>query len=236
MRKSFIRRNIKETLILSAVIAFLFVLVVSLDKPTEKLNTIDIAINQLNDERQELFKEKRHDQKDQIVTKMIAEKLEEKNKLQNEPIEIALNTAEQVAAVERVATSNNVSRGGSRKDEGLYWLSRIIEAEAEGESYTGKVAVGNVILNRVNSSKFPNTIYGVIFDKQNGYTQFSPVLDGRIYNAPGNESIRAAQAALNGQRPVGDALYFLNPKKSQSFWITKNRPYMTRIGDHDFYY
>ena len=131
--------------------------------------------------------------------------------------------------------SPNPSRGATR-DEEVYWLSRIIHSEAQGESYQGKLAVGNVVLNRVKSNKFPNTLYGVIFDKQQGHTQFSPVLDGTIYDKPDQESIRAARAVLNGQRPVGEALYFLNPRKSTNFWITANRKYMTTIGKHDFYY
>lgn len=133
-------------------------------------------------------------------------------------------------------SSTNTPNRGNYRDEDLYWLSRIIHAEAQGESYQGKVAVGNVIINRVNSGQFPNTIKGVVFDKQHGYTQFSPVIDGTIYNSPGAESIKAATEVLNGARPVGNALYFLNPRKSTNFWITKNRKYMTTIGLHDFYY
>ncbi|HZX21847.1 MAG TPA: cell wall hydrolase, partial [Clostridia bacterium] len=127
------------------------------------------------------------------------------------------------------------SRGSARSDD-LYWLSRIIHSEAGGESYLGKVAVGNVIINRVNSSLFPNTIKDVVFDRQNGYTQFSPVSDGSIYNTPGAESVRAAGESLAGSRPVGNALYFLNPRDSSNFWIVNNRKYMTTIGLHDFYY
>ena len=133
-------------------------------------------------------------------------------------------------------SSSQVASRGSERNEDLYWLSRIIHAEAQGESYEGKVAVGNVIVNRVNSGKFPNTIKGVVFDKQDGYTQFSPVIDGTIYNTPNAESIKAATAVLNGARPVGNALYFLNPRKSTNFWITQNRQYIKTIGLHDFYY
>lgn len=132
-------------------------------------------------------------------------------------------------------SSQQVVSRGNREDD-LYWLSRIIHAEAQGETYEGKVAVGNVILNRVASSQFPNTVKGVVFDKQQGYTQFSPVIDGSIYNTPSSESIQAAKDALSGSRPVGDALYFLNPSKSTNFWIIKNRKYYKTIGDHDFYY
>lgn len=149
----------------------------------------------------------------------------------------------QVLKTNGKASSNNIalakpapSRGEKDRDEDLYWLSRIIHSEAQGESYQGKVAVGNVVLNRVSSSQFPNSIKGVVFDKQNGYTQFSPVIDGTIYNTPNNDSVRAAKEVLAGARPVGGALYFLNPQKSTNFWITSNRKYMTTIGKHDFYY
>ncbi|SET62350.1 N-acetylmuramoyl-L-alanine amidase [Natronincola peptidivorans] len=141
----------------------------------------------------------------------------------------------QARNVAAVTPSQPVSRGGQREDD-IYWLSRIIHAEAQGEPYQGKVAVGNVVLNRVRSSKFPNTIYGVIFDRQEGFIQFSPVIDGTIYNTPNRDSIQAATEALNGVRPVGDALYFLNPRKATNFWIVGNRKYMLTIGDHDFYY
>jgi N-acetylmuramoyl-L-alanine amidase len=117
----------------------------------------------------------------------------------------------------------------------MYWLSRIIEAESRGESYTGKVAVGSVIINRVASSDFPNTIKGVIFEYFQGIPQFSPVEDGSIYNTPSAESIRAAQDALNGVRPVGSATYFFNPDKASGTWIVNNKTYVTHIGGHVFY-
>lgn len=117
----------------------------------------------------------------------------------------------------------------------LYWLSRIIHAEAEAEPYSGKVAVGNVVLNRVNSSAFPNTIKGVIFEYYQGIPQFSPVADGTIYNTPSATSIQAARDALAGQRPVGTATYFFNPDKSAGTWIVQNKTFVKTIGDHDFY-
>ena len=132
-----------------------------------------------------------------------------------------------------VDSGNNNSNS---KEDDIYWLSRIIHAEAQGESYTGKVAVGNVVLNRVASKDYPNTIRGVIYDKQHGYVQFSPVLDGSINNKPNEESTKAAIDALNGVRPVGGALYFLNPDKATNFWIVSNREYYMTIGDHDFYH
>lgn len=117
----------------------------------------------------------------------------------------------------------------------LYWLSRIVHAEAEAEPYSGKVAVGNVVLNRVKSSAFPNTVKGVIFEYYQGIPQFSPVADGTIYNTPSAESIQAAKAALAGERPVGAATYFFNPAKSKGSWIVNNKTYVTRIGHHVFY-
>ncbi|MCF6466198.1 cell wall hydrolase [Clostridium sp. Cult2] len=131
------------------------------------------------------------------------------------------------------------SRGGtsirSYNAGDIYWLARIIEAEAGGEPYKGKVAVGNVILNRVNSKNFPNTIYNVIFEYYGSIPQFSPVADGTIYNTPSQESINAAKDAINGIRPVGNSTYFFNPSKSAGSWIVKNKSYVSRIGGHVFY-
>jgi len=126
------------------------------------------------------------------------------------------------------------AEGSSYSDEDLYWLSRIIEAEAAGESMTGKIAVGNVILNRVASSEFPNTIYGVIFDTKYG-VQFEPVKNGTIYNTPSANSIAAAKRALSGENVAGSSLYFLNPKIASSSWIANNREYVSTIGNHVFY-
>ena len=135
--------------------------------------------------------------------------------------------------------NNNVSISPSTSevsnyDDAVYWLSRIIEAEASGEPFEGKVAVGEVILNRVKCEEFPNTIWGVIFDKNFG-TQFEPVANGTIYNTPSKDSILAAKAALEGSNYVGDCLYFLNPTVAKSTWITKNREYYTTISKHEFY-
>ncbi len=132
-----------------------------------------------------------------------------------------------------------VSRGStiSRKADPshVYWLSRIIHSEAEGEPYEGKVAVGNVVLNRVNSKDFPNTIYNVIFEYYKGIPQFSPVEEGTIYNTPSKESIKAAEDALKGVRPVGTSTYFFNPDKAKGKWIVENKTYFKRIGNHTFY-
>ena len=121
----------------------------------------------------------------------------------------------------------------SREDE-VYWLSKIISAESGGESLIGQIAVGDVIMNRVSSSLYPNTIYGVIFDRKYG-VQFSPVLDGSIYNNPTYTATLAAKICLEGTSLSDNALFFLNPKTAQSNWIVKSREYAYSIGGHDFY-
>ena len=119
-------------------------------------------------------------------------------------------------------------------EEDVYWLSRIVHAEAEGESYEGKVAVADCVLNRVKSNDFPNSVYSVIFDRKYG-VQYQPTANGRIYNTPGAESVNAAKAALGGYNNVGKSLYFYNPKKSTNNWIANNRPYYKSIGNHNFH-
>lgn len=118
--------------------------------------------------------------------------------------------------------------------DALYWLSRIISAESRGESLEGQIAVGNVVLNRVASPDFPNTIYGVIFDSRWG-GQFEPVENGTVYADPAESSILAAKLCLSGANTVGDSLYFLDPKKAENLWTMENRNYVTTIGVHWFY-
>ena len=121
------------------------------------------------------------------------------------------------------------------KDDEVYWLSRIINAESGGEILKGKIAVGNIVLNRVRSKSFPNTIYGVIFDKKYG-VQFSPVANGTIYNTPNAQSIIAAKICLEGYSIDNDILYFVNPIISPSNWIVNSREFYAKIGNHAFYY
>ena len=120
-----------------------------------------------------------------------------------------------------------------REDE-VYWLSKIINAESKGESLLGQIAVGDVILNRVKSPLYPNTIYGVIFDRKYG-VQFSPILDGSIYANPSYTATLAAKICLEGTSLSDNALFFLNPRRAESNWIVKSREYAYSIGGHDFY-
>lgn len=122
----------------------------------------------------------------------------------------------------------------SYNSDAVYWLSRIINAEAEGEPLAGKIAVSNVVLNRAASADYPNTIYGVIFDRKYG-VQFEPTVDGRIRLSPNTESVAASKLCLNGASVVGKSLYFLNPNKADSTWFVKNLRYVATIGAHAFY-
>lgn len=116
----------------------------------------------------------------------------------------------------------------------LYWLSRIISAEAKGEPLAGQIAVGNVVLNRVRSAAFPNTVKEVVFDKKYG-VQFSPTANGTIYNTPVSSAVIAAKACLEGYTLSTRVLYFFNPAIATSSWISSSRPYVMTIGNHKFY-
>ena len=137
--------------------------------------------------------------------------------------------------VELRSTGKTLQSGASYYNaDDLYWLSRIISAEAGGESLYGQIAVGNVVLNRVAHRQYPNSIYGVIFDRKGG-TQFTPVAIGTIYKTPTASSIIAAKICLDGYSISDEILFFMNPRISTSNWISKNRPFAFTIGNHDFY-
>lgn len=119
-------------------------------------------------------------------------------------------------------------------EDELYWMSRIISAESRGEPLLGKIAVGTVVLNRVASDEFPNSIHDVIFDRKWGI-QFAPVANGTIYDNPTQESVLAAKLVLEGARVAGDSLYFLAPDLTDNHWIMENREFVVTIGCHWFY-
>ena len=126
-------------------------------------------------------------------------------------------------------SSSDTTKPSSVSNSDLYLLSCCVYGEARGESYTGKVAVAAVILNRVASSKFPNSISGVIY--QAG--AFTCVSDGQINLGTNDECTRAAQDAMNGWDPSGGALYYFNPATATSKWIW-SRPQIVTIGKHIF--
>lgn len=171
-------------------------------------------------------------------TVLIATKDQTSNGSQNNPNSSNGAASSGSTASTSKPNSSNSSTSNSNLytnyDEAIYWLSRIIEAEASGEPLKGKIAVGEVILNRVRSDEFPNTIWSVIFDTKFGI-QFEPVANGSIYNTPSADSIKAAKTALEGSNYVGKCLYFMNPTIAQSNWISKNRVHYSTIGNHEFY-
>ncbi|HOB91621.1 MAG: spore cortex-lytic enzyme [Bacillota bacterium] len=125
--------------------------------------------------------------------------------------------------------ANYSSTTGVSRSNDVQLLARLIHAEAQAEPYLGKVAVGAVVLNRVNSPSFPNTLSGVIYQPK----AFESVTNGRVNLTPSEESVRAAVDALNGWDPTYGALYFWNPYKKVSAWIW-SRPIITQIGQHVF--
>lgn len=108
-------------------------------------------------------------------------------------------------------------------------LARLISAEARGEPYTGQVAVGAVVLNRVKSPAFPNTLSGVIY--QSG--AFTCLSDGQFWQPVADSAYKAARDAMNGWDPSGGAIYYFNPSTATSSWIW-SRPVLTVIGKHKF--
>lgn len=129
-----------------------------------------------------------------------------------------------------------IESGDSFYDEtDLYWLSRLINSEAGNQLMKGKIAVGNVVMNRVASGTCPDTIYGVIFDAKYG-VQFSVVSTGAIYDEPNEESVIAAKICLEGDSLVGsDCIYFVNPTTGATSWFRSTRTFIATYGDHDFY-
>jgi N-acetylmuramoyl-L-alanine amidase len=125
----------------------------------------------------------------------------------------------------------SLSSGGSSATSGsdVYLLAQLVYAEARGEPYKGQVAVAAVVLNRVESSKFPNSIAKVIYQPR----AFSVVDDGQINLAPDQTALSAARDAINGWDPAGGALFYYNPNTATSAWIW-SRPVIVVIGNHKF--
>ncbi|MDF2568377.1 MAG: sleB [Oscillospiraceae bacterium] len=123
----------------------------------------------------------------------------------------------------------SVGTAPSATQANINLLARIISAESRAEVYLGQVAVGAVILNRIEHPSFPDTLSGVIY--QPG--AFTAVTDGQMQQPVASSCYRAAKDALNGQDPSGGAIYYYNPKKTSNKWI-RSRPVIKRIGDHVF--
>lgn len=124
-------------------------------------------------------------------------------------------------------TATNTPGGFSSND--IQLMANAVYGEARGEPFTGQVAVAAVILNRVNSSSFPNTVSGVIFEPR----AFTAVADGQIWLTPNETAKKAVLDAINGIDPTGEALYYFNPDTATSSWIW-SRPQIKKIGKHIF--
>ena len=143
--------------------------------------------------------------------------------------------ADEFAAYVTIGASP-IADAASFYDEGeLYWLSRIIYAEAGIEPFEGQIAVGNVVLNRMRAPEFPDTIYDVIFDHSYGVAQFSPTENGTIYCEPDGEAVIAAKLCLEGYTVSEEILYFINARLARSLWVPQNCTYVMTIAGHDFY-
>ena len=136
---------------------------------------------------------------------------------------------EKTAAAIGVSLPQSGSSGSTGASGDVYLLAQCIYGEARGEPYKGQVAVGAVVLNRVRSSAFPNSIAGVIYQRG----AFTAVSDGQINLAPDDTALKAAKDAMNGWDPTGGCLFYYNPATATSAWI-RSRPVALRIGEHVF--
>lgn len=197
----------------------------------------EIGIEEKNKTNKETLEEniKKAEEKARIIAenKKNEEKnkeLEEKEKL--EKIKKAEEKAKKISEEKTKETKKvDIQEKSNYTETDLSILSRIIEAEAGGEPYKGKVAVGAVIVNRTKDSRFPDTIKGVVFQKK----QFTPISDGR-YNSVkvSDDSIKAAKEALNGIDNTYGALFFYSPSGTSSRWHETLKE-TTKIGKHVFY-
>lgn len=136
---------------------------------------------------------------------------------------------EKTAAAMGLNLKSTVSASTKPASGDVYLLAQCIYSESRGEPYKGQVAVGAVVLNRVKSSSFPNSISGVVYQRG----AFSAVDDGQINLRPDDSALKAARDAMNGWDPTGGCLYYYNPAKTSNRWI-RSRPVVVRIGNHVF--
>ncbi len=138
---------------------------------------------------------------------------------------LGMNSSYEVLA----GQSQNAGQTGGFSSSDVYLLAKTIHAEGRGEPYTGQVAIGAVILNRVRDNAFPNTVSGVVYQKG----AFTAVDDGQINLEPNETAMKAAKDAIGGWDPSGGALYYYNPAIATSAWIF-DRQTITVIGKHVF--
>lgn len=141
----------------------------------------------------------------------------------------ALGMMNSYQALQGAASSSGGANNGGYNNSEVYLLAKTIYAEGRGEPYVGQVAIGAVIMNRIRSASFPNTVSGVVYQKG----AFTAVDDGQINLTPNETAMKAARDAINGWDPTGGALYYYNPAVATSAWIF-DRQTVTVIGKHVF--
>jgi len=160
-----------------------------------------------------------------------------------QPVHATHTTATKITAVktkenkskQKTVTLSSRSTSGKRavryhlSAQDIRWMERVVYSEARGEPFQGQVAVAAVVLNRLESPYFPDTIRGIVFQRN----AFTAVQDGQIWLKPDIEARRAVMKALKGYDPTGGALYYYNPEIATAEW-SKKRPIIKRIGNHVF--
>lgn len=168
------------------------------------------------------------------VQVLVAAKSDTNTSISRGGLKLTANNNSAVSARKAALSNNSTSYCRTNYEKDLF--CRLVNAEAGGESLEGKLAVATVLINRVKSGIFPNSIEGVVYDKNWG-VQFTPILDGRINLPASTESVKAVNKVLDGYRSFdASILYFLNPKTAESKWIIENKVFFKSVGGHDFYH
>lgn len=153
---------------------------------------------------------------------------------------VTVTAAEDMSGAELDLSSLGIISGGEQyytlnfDSEDVFWLSQLIYAEAESQMLEGRIAVGNVVLNRVAHEDYPDTIREVIFDTRGG-VQFDTTLGDAIHRGADELSVIAAYMALDGVNTAGNSLFFVNPSEGDDSWFRRALEYVDTIGEHDFY-
>ena len=153
-----------------------------------------------------------------------------------------LGVSEEISSTQRVLVANTITKEHSISITQSEYedLLRLVEAEAGGEDMMGKMLVANVVLNRVEDEKFPDTIHEVIFQQDNGVTQFSPISDGRFYSVEiSGQTVEAVNRVLQGEDNSLGALYFAARKsadKKNMQWFDENLQSLFVYGGHEFFF
>jgi N-acetylmuramoyl-L-alanine amidase len=186
------------------------------------MNELNKENNQNGDQKEIIL-----NKPDPAVEQSAETKVEEPAALEPETAEPEMVTPE--PAAEPAPATPAVTISTQEKD----LFARLVEAEAKGESYEGKVAVATVVLNRVDSPEFPDTVTGVINEVVGDAYAFSPVQNGEINKPASDDSIRAVEEALTRQDRLNDCIYFYNPEIATDSWIT-TREVVKTVGNHVF--